>query len=182
MLSELSVDGKYAVLAEGIYDYFNTNFGAARGHRQNKQQSRLARQVNEARALKNAARRELMWAKKSTSLSQEQVSSVARKFFLAVQSHNKFIASRGLTSNVSKGVNKIQPATNAMRTCGGSQGTYWTMTLPPPSNLPFLNPLLHLISLPSTSPRHGPLPNPPCCHLPWLQWFSSIKRISPWLR
>ena len=94
MLSELSVDGKFAVLAEGIYDYFNTNFGAARGHhrhkvRQNKQQSRLARQVNEARALKNAARREFMRAKKSTSLSQEQVSSIARKFFLSVRSHNK---------------------------------------------------------------------------------------------
>ena len=98
MISELSAESKYAVLVKGVYHYFYVNFGSVevnRRHRarQNKRQNRLARQVKEAKVLKNDARRELMQAKKSASLSQEQVqskcSSIAKKFFQSVRSHNK---------------------------------------------------------------------------------------------
>ena len=96
VISELSVDSKYTVLAEGVFDYFSANFGSANGNphhrqRQNKHQSRLAGQVREAKALKNEARRVFEQAKKSTTLSQESINTIAKKFFQSVRSHNKLI-------------------------------------------------------------------------------------------
>ena len=93
VISELSADGKNEVLTEGVFRYFDANFGSAKHdhqhrQRQSKQQSRLARQVRESKAEKNHARREFMQAKKSTALSQEQVKYIARKFFQSVRSHN----------------------------------------------------------------------------------------------
>ena len=47
--------------------------------------------VKQAKDLKNAARRELNSVKQEPTISQEQVNSIAKKFFQSVRSHNKLV-------------------------------------------------------------------------------------------
>ena len=83
VLSESSVDSKCTVLAEGVYTYFETVYGSVKVRhqhrkRQSKRQSKLAQHVKEAKALKSEARCEFLQARKSTTLFQEQVCSIAK--------------------------------------------------------------------------------------------------------
>ena len=89
VLRELSVDAKSTVLTEGVFSYFDVNFGTRKEkHRCRTRSNQLANQVKVARDLKNAARCELRQARTSAALSQEQISSIAKKFFDSVRSHN----------------------------------------------------------------------------------------------
>ena len=58
-------------------------------HKHRTRCKKLASWVKEAKSLKNAARRELNRARKESSISQEQINSIAHKFFKSVRSHNK---------------------------------------------------------------------------------------------
>ena len=90
VLSELSVDAKYTALADGIYNYFAGVYGTRKiQHKHRTRHKKLASRVKEAKSLKNAARRELNRVKKEPSISQEQINSIAHKFFKSVRSHNK---------------------------------------------------------------------------------------------
>ena len=90
VLSELSVDAKYTALADGIYNYFVGVYGTRKmQHKHRTRRKKLASRVKEEKSLKNAARCELNRVRKEPSISQEQINSIAHKFFKSVGSHNK---------------------------------------------------------------------------------------------
>ena len=103
VISEPSADSKYAVLVEGVYHYyFDVNFGA----RQNKQQSRLARQVKEAKALKNDAGRVLMPRSQPHCPKCKSVPSQRNSSSQSVLT----ISSRGRSDNPRSGLHKSSPS------------------------------------------------------------------------
>ena len=59
--------------------------------RQSRKVIRLAEQVREVKVSKVRGRKDLQQARKSKSLTQEQVSLVAKSFFHTVRSHNKLV-------------------------------------------------------------------------------------------
>ena len=184
VISKLSADSKYAVLAEGVYQYFDGVFGSVkenqrRRERQNEQQSRLARQVREAKALKSEARHELLQAKKSTSLSQEQVRSIAKKFFQSVRAHNKFKrAHQRSLHGAERRTAHHQCHTNLWR---------FTKDLLENDTVPDIQPTFSesaatsfFSSTYSSEPRS--FTQPPWLPSTQLQWLSSMRRTSLWMR
>ena len=84
------MEHKYTILVDGIYSYFAAHCGTRKvKHRNRTRQSKSASQLRKAKELKNAARRELAQAKRSDTISQDQIRSIAQKFFTSVRSHNK---------------------------------------------------------------------------------------------
>ena len=184
ILSESSVDSKYTVLAEGVYTYFETVYGSVKvrhrhRNRQSKRQSKLAQQVKEAKALKTEARRELLQARRSTTISQEQVGSIAKRFFQSVRAHSKV---RRADRSARMDRSKEQPITNVMAICGGLQETCWMMMQYLTFSQPSQNLKQHRSSLPSTNLSHSHSPSPLGYHRLLLQQLISMKKTSLWLR
>ena len=74
VLGGLSVDAKYTILADGIYNYLAEKYGTCKTqHRHRSRHNKLASRVKETKDLKNAARRELNKAKLEKSISQDQI-------------------------------------------------------------------------------------------------------------
>ena len=89
VLTEPSPDAKSSMLSEGIYNFFASNYGTRQTKRKKKRQEKYVQALNIATRLKNEARKELRQAKANDSISQEEVMSLARKFFQMLRAHSQ---------------------------------------------------------------------------------------------
>jgi hypothetical protein len=88
VLCETSPDSKNSRLSDGIYDFLANKYGTRQHSKRRRRQEKHALALNKARKLKNEARRELHRARVNSTLSAEEIRSLARKFYQLVRSHS----------------------------------------------------------------------------------------------
>ena len=89
VLCETSPDSKNSRLSDGIYDFLANKYGTRQHSKRRRRQEKHALALNKARKLKNEARRELRRARVNSTLSAEEIRSLARKFYQLVRSHSR---------------------------------------------------------------------------------------------
>ena len=83
------MDGKHALLAEGVYTFFATEFGSKDQGRSMVEGREASTETEGGKGGKRKARRVFMNEKRTGSISPDQVLALARKFYQSVRAHSR---------------------------------------------------------------------------------------------